>query len=67
MYERLKIATATHRRSLDREAIVCLGTVFVPTRITPADRIARARRLRAGLSAEFRADETDTLKQQGCP
>ena len=65
-YDRLKLAAETHRRSLDSEAIACLETVLTPTKIAPGERLARARRLRAGLSAtEFRASDIDTLKRQG--
>lgn len=47
VYERLKLAAGLHRRSLNSEAIVCLEAVLVPARITPGERIARARKLRA--------------------
>lgn len=68
VYERLKVAAATHRRSLNSEAIVCLETVLTPTRIAPSERLARARQLRAGLSTtKFRARDIDTLKRQGRP
>jgi plasmid stability protein len=66
VYERLKVAAETHRRSLNSEAIVCLEAVLTPTRITPSERLARARQLRAGLSAtKFRARDIDTMKRQG--
>lgn len=68
VYERLKIAAQTHRRSLSSEAIVCLETVLTPTRIAPGERLERARRLRAGLGkTEFQAGEIDDLKRQGRP
>ena len=41
VYERLKLAAEMHRRSLNSEAIVCLETVLVPTRISPGERLAR--------------------------
>lgn len=47
VYERLK-ATAKNRRSLNREAIVCIENALMPTK-TPAARRARARALRASL------------------
>ena len=65
VYERLRVAAELHRRSLNSEAIVCLETVLTPTRIAPGERLARARQLRAGLSAEFRARDIDALKKQG--
>lgn len=68
VYERLKAAAAAHRRSLNSEAIVCLETVLTPARIAPSERLARARRLRAGLgAATFSAHDIDTLKRQGRP
>ncbi len=68
VYERLKAAAEAHRRSLNSEAIVCLETVLMPTRMAPGERIARARQLRTGLStAKFRARDIDTLKRQGRP
>jgi plasmid stability protein len=68
VYERLKVAAQIHRRSLNSEAIVCLEKVLTPTRITPGERLARARQLREGLSAtEFRTQDIDALKRQGRP
>jgi len=67
IYERLRVAAETHRRSLNSEAIVCLETVLAPTRISASERLAKARQLRAGLSAKFRARDVDALKQQGRP
>lgn len=66
VYERLKLAAEMHRRSLNSEAIVCLEAVLIPTKVTPGERLARARELRAGLTAtKFRARDIDTLKRQG--
>lgn len=68
VYGRLKAAAEMHRRSLNSEAIVCLETVLVPTRVTPAERLARARQLRAELGkARFRPTGIDALKRQGRP
>ena len=68
VYERLKVAAEMHRRSLNSEAIVCLETVLVPTRIAPAERLARTRKLRSDLGkAKFRPTEIDALKRQGRP
>jgi plasmid stability protein len=68
VYERLKQAAEMHRRSLNSEAIVCLESVLVPTKVTPGERLARARALRAGLSAaRFRAKDIDALKRQDRP
>lgn len=66
VYERLKASAATHRRSLNSEAIVCLESVLVPGRVAVSERLARARALRASLpKAKFRAKDMDAYKREG--
>jgi antitoxin FitA len=67
VYEQLKASAEAHRRSLNSEAIVCLETVLTPTKVSPGERLARARRLRAGLGGKFRARDIDALKRVGRP
>lgn len=68
VYERLKLSAETHRRSLNSEAIVCLESVLLPGRIAAAERLARARALRASLpKGEFRARDIDAAKREGRP
>ena len=68
VYERLKAAACLHRRSLNSEAIVCLETVLVPTKVAIGERLARARELRAALPAnKFSARDVDALKREGRP
>lgn len=68
VYDRLKRAAESHRRSLNSEAIVCLEAVLAPARITTGERLARARELRAGLSVtKFKAKDIDAMKRQGRP
>ncbi|MEX0976801.1 MAG: Arc family DNA-binding protein [Woeseia sp.] len=68
VYERLKLSAGMHRRSLNSEAIVCLEAVLIPTRIEPGERVARARKLRAGLTAsKFRPRDIDASKRHGRP
>jgi plasmid stability protein len=67
VYDRLKAAAELHRRSLNGEAIVCLETVLMPTKISPSERLARARQLRAELSGKFRAHDIDVMKRHGRP
>ncbi len=68
LYDRLKLAAEMHRRSLNSEAIVCLESVLLPTKMMPSERIARARELRATLSTgKFRAREIDAAKREGRP
>ncbi|MCC7082792.1 MAG: Arc family DNA-binding protein [Burkholderiales bacterium] len=66
VYERLKASAEAHRRSLNSEAIVCLETVLLPGQMPPAERLARARALRASLpQGKFRAKDIDRLKREG--
>jgi plasmid stability protein len=66
VYERLKLSAAAHRRSMNSEAIVCLESGLLASRIAPAERIARARALRAALpKASFRAKDIDASKREG--
>ena len=66
VYERLKVSAATHRRSLNSEAIVCLESVLIPGRVPVSERLARARALRAALpKVKFRAKDIDAYKREG--
>lgn len=66
VYERLKASAEAHRRSLNSEAIVCLETVLLPGKMTPSERLARARALRASLpQGKLRAKDIDALKRAG--
>lgn len=68
VYDRLKHSAALHRRSLNSEAILCLETALMPTSIPPAERLARARALRATLPQEnYSVKNIDADKQQGRP
>lgn len=68
VYERLKVVAKANRRSLNSEIIMCLETVLMSTRISPKERLARARQLRAKLNVEeFQADDIDIMKKQGRP
>jgi antitoxin FitA len=68
LYERLKASAEKHRRSLNSEAIVCLESVLLPTKMTPKERLARARALRDTLpQGEFQPHDIDESKKQGRP
>jgi antitoxin FitA len=68
VYQKLKHAAESHRRSLNSEAIVCLESVLLPTRMMPGERLARARELRAALpQQEFLARDIDVAKREGRP
>ncbi len=66
VYERLKAAAERHRRSLNSEAIVCLESVLMPDRLAPAERLARARALRASMPrARFTVRDIDAFRREG--
>ncbi len=65
VYDRLKWSAETHRRSINSEAIVCLEAVLVPARVSPNERLARARALREKLNADFKAKDIDKFKRAG--
>lgn len=66
VYQRLKASAEMHRRSLNSEAIVCLESVLLPGKTDPAERLARARALRAALpKTKFKARDIDAMKREG--
>lgn len=66
VYERLKRSAQANRRSMNNEAIVRLEEALAPTGLPPAQRLARARALRADLpTGTFRARDIDTMKREG--
>ncbi|MFZ2209220.1 MAG: hypothetical protein WAV22_11185 [Porticoccaceae bacterium] len=66
VYARLKAAAIAHRRSLNSEAIVCLESVLLPDKVSPADRLARVQALRASMpQGKFKAKDIDALKSEG--
>lgn len=66
VYERLKAAAQAHRRSMNSEAIVCLESVLMPTKLPPTERLARARALRSALPrGKFKARDIDAMKREG--
>ena len=68
VYDRLKSSAEAHRRSMNSEAIVCLEAVLMPSKVAPAERLARARALREALPAgKFKARDVDAMKREGRP
>ncbi len=66
VYDRLKLSAEAHRRSMNSEAIVCLEAALLPSKLTPTERLARARALRGALpKGKFRARDIDALKREG--
>lgn len=68
VYEQLKLAARANRRSMNSEAIVCLEAALLANTLAPAERLARARALRAALpKGKFRARDIDAMKREGRP
>lgn len=68
VYDRLKRSAEANRRSMNSEAIVCLEAVLAPAKVTPSERLARARELRAALpNGKFKVRDIDELKVAGRP
>jgi antitoxin FitA len=68
VYESLKHSAEIHRRSMNSEAIVCLETVLAPSQVTTAEKLARARAVRAtttGKKIDHRL--IDEFKKAGRP
>jgi plasmid stability protein len=61
IYDSLKQAAESHRRSINSEAIACLERVLLPAKASNEERLARARRVRETLKGKkFKA--ADILK-----
>jgi hypothetical protein len=68
VYARLKTISKANRRSLNSEAIICFETALIPAKMSSADRIHRARELRATCGAQtFKAKDIAGFKRQGRP
>ena len=67
VYDRLKWSAETHRRSINSEAIVCLEAVLVPARVSPNERLARAKALREKLSVNFKPNDIEKFKRADRP
>ncbi len=68
LYKRLKQSAGLHRRSLNREAILCLERALGSHRFDPEEFLANARSLRKQLSKVFVAEkELRQAKNAGRP
>ena len=66
VYDQLKLAAQAQPHRMNSPALVCLEAALLPARPTPADRLARARELRAALPhGKLRASVIDSLKRGG--
>ena len=66
LYEELKTAAQTHRRSLNSEIIACLEHAFLARHIAPEERLTRARALRVG-ARPMQAEEIERAIATGRP
>jgi len=68
LYERLKIAAETHRRSINSEIIVCIEDAVMSHRINPKEVLENARRLRQLTAGYHISDEEfNQAKAEGRP
>lgn len=68
VYDSLKQAAEMHRRSINSEAIACFERILLPGKIGVAERLARARQLRANLDTKrFKAADITKAIEQGRP
>ena len=68
IYARLKEAAEAHHRSLNSEVIACLEKTLLPARVSPEERIARARELRQHLKdRQFEVADIAGAIYQGRP
>ena len=66
LYEKLKITASLNHRSLNNEMINCLESVLMPQRLSVADKLIRAKRIRSQLSDEvFDPDEIKKTIEEG--
>lgn len=66
IYDRLKEAAEAHHRSLNSEIIACLKKTFLPAKVFPEERLARARELRQRLKGrKFSAADIAKAINQG--
>lgn len=68
IYDSLKKAAETHRRSINSEAIFCLERILLPNRAGLEERLARARQIRASLNPKhFKTADIAKAIEQGRP
>ena len=68
LYERLKEAARTHRRSLNSEILYCVERVLVPYKVDASEHLAMARKIREKTAGYTLSDEVlDSAKNAGRP
>ena len=68
LYDRLKEAARTHRRSLNSEILYCVERVLVPYKVDASEHLAMARKIREKTTGYTLSDEVlDSAKNVGRP
>ena len=68
LYDRLKEAARTHRRSLNSEILYCVERVLVPYKVDASEHLAMARKIREKTAGYTLSDEVlDSAKNAGRP
>ena len=68
LYDRLKEAARTHRRSLNSEILYCVERVLVPYKGDASEHLAMARKIREKTAGYTLSDEVlDSAKNAGRP
>jgi len=68
LYDRLKEAARTHRRSLNSEILYCVERVLVPYKVDAPEHLAMARKIREKTAGYTLSDEfLDSAKNAGRP
>jgi plasmid stability protein len=66
LYEKLKTTASLNHRSLNNEMINCLESVLMPRRLSVADKLLRAKRIRTQFSTDvFNPDEIKKAIEEG--
>jgi plasmid stability protein len=66
LYEQLKAAAESHRRSINSEVLICLEQTLLPKKNNVDDRLERIERLRSGIKPNIiTADEIDQAIDTG--
>ena len=68
LYDRLKEAARTHRRSLNSEILYCVERVLVPYKVDASEHLAMARKIREKSAGYTLTDQVlDSAKNAGRP
>ena len=68
LYDRLKEAARTHRRSLNSEILYCVERVLVPYKVDASEHLAMARKIREKSAGYTLSDQVlDSAKNAGRP